>query len=73
MLVWACKTQRHVARSTVAAELLSVGDSVDQGILVGQMLYEVEHGAMTATQARTRRVDGVFVPLSLRRRCRHCH
>ena len=36
-------------------------DCVDQ---VVQILYKVEHGAMTATQARTRRMDGGFVPLS---------
>ncbi len=29
------------------------------------MLYEVEHSVMTATQARTRRMDGGFVLLSL--------
>jgi hypothetical protein len=65
ILDWACKTQRYVTRSTFAAEVLSSGDSVDQGISVGQMLSEADHGAMTATQDRERCMNGGFVPLSL--------
>ena len=52
---WVCKAQRHVCRSTFAAELLGAGDAVDQGILVCRMLYEIQYGALTATQARERR------------------
>ena len=32
VLDWACKSQRHVTRSTFSAELLSAGDAADQGI-----------------------------------------
>jgi hypothetical protein len=32
-LEWACKSQKRVARSTFSAELLSAGESLDQGIL----------------------------------------
>ena len=34
MIEWVCKGQRHVARSTFAAELLSAGDATDQGLLL---------------------------------------
>ena len=53
---WVCKAQRHVCRRTFAAELLGAGDAVDQGILVSHMLYEVQHGVLTAVQARERRI-----------------
>ena len=54
---WACKSQRHVTRSTFSAELLAAGDAVGQGILlVSHLLYEVEHGPMNAKQARDRRM-----------------
>ena len=56
---WACKSQRHVTRSTFSAELLGAGDAVDQGILVSHMLYEVEHGVLTAQEARDRRMEGI--------------
>ena len=62
---WVCKAQRHVCRSTFAAELLVVGDAVDQGILVSHMLYEVQHGVITATQARERRSAHGFTPMAL--------
>ena len=65
VIEWACRSQRHVTRSTFAAELLSAGDAVDQGILVAQMLREVETGPMTAESARARRENGGFVPMSL--------
>ena len=65
VIEWACRSQRHVTRSTFAAELLSAGDAVDQGILVSQMLCEVETGPMTAESARARRENGGFVPMSL--------
>jgi hypothetical protein len=45
VLDWACKSQRHVTRSTFSAELLSAGDAADQGILISHMLCELEQGA----------------------------
>ena len=62
---WACKSQRHVTRSTFSAELLAAGDAVDQGILVSHLLYEVEHGPMNAKQARDRRMEGGYIPTAL--------
>ena len=62
---WACKSQRHVTRSTFSAELLAAGDAVDQGILVSHLLYELEHGPMDAKQARDRRMDGGYIPTAL--------
>ena len=51
VLDWVCKSQRHVTRSTFAAELLGAGDAVDQGLLISQMLHEVEHGVLSASDA----------------------
>ncbi|MCP4240291.1 MAG: hypothetical protein GY772_06980, partial [bacterium] len=65
MLEWACKSQRHVTRSTCSAELLAPGDAVDQGLLVSHMLYEVGHGPLTAEQARVKRMAGGYVPTAL--------
>ena len=62
---WACKSQRHVTRSTFSAELLAAGDAVDQGILVSHLLYEVEHRPMNAKQARDRQMEGGYVPTAL--------
>jgi hypothetical protein len=47
MLDWACKSRRHVTRSTFSAELLSAGDAIDQGVLVSHLLFELEHGPLT--------------------------
>merc|ERR1711873_359240 len=62
---WACKSQRHVTRSTFSAELLAAGDAVDQGILVSHLLYELEHGTMDAKQARDRRMEGGYIRSAL--------
>ena len=64
VLDWTCKSQRRVARSTFSAELLSAGDAADQGILISQMLHELEHGPMTALDARNRRMEGGYVPIA---------
>ena len=80
VLDWACKSQRHVARSTFSAELLSAGDAADQGILISHMLHELEHGPMTAHEARQHRLHGGYIPtpllllrsLSSQRRSRCC-
>ena len=65
ILDWTCRAQRHVARSTFAAELLSAADAVDQGILISHMMYEVQHGPLTAAAARQRRDHMGFVPMTL--------
>ena len=62
---WACKSQRHVTRSTFSAELLSAGDAADQGILISHMLYELEHGPMSPLEARNRRMQGGHTPIAL--------
>ena len=58
ILDWACRSQRHVTRSTFSAELLAAGDAVDQGILISHMVHELENGPMTAFDARNRRMHG---------------
>ena len=60
VLDWVVKNQRHVTRSTFAAELLSGGDAVDQGMLMSQLLHEVIVGPMTATEARSQRINGTY-------------
>ena len=62
---WACRSQRHVARSTFAAELLSARDAIDQGILVSHMLLECESGPLSAHTARQKRDDQGYVPTAL--------
>ena len=66
VLEWVCKGQRHVARSTFAAELLSAGDALDQGLLLVQQMHEMLVGPTSASNARERRLSGGFiVPLVL--------
>ena len=60
VLDWVCKNQRHVVRSTFAAELLSGGDAVDQGLLLSQLMHELAHGPMTAVEARNQRLTGGY-------------
>ena len=47
-------------RSTFAAELLSGGDAVDQGLLLSQLMHELAHGPMTAVEARNQRLTGGY-------------
>jgi len=55
-----------VTRSTFSAELLSGGDSVDQGLLMSQLMHEMVHGPLTATEARELRLTGGFkIPMVL--------
>ena len=65
ILDWACKSQRHVTRSTFSAELLAAGDAADHGILLSHMLFELEHGPMSAFEARNRRMEGGYLPIAL--------
>ena len=65
VLDWACKPQRHVTRSTFSAELLATGDAADPGILIAHMLHELEHAPMTAHEARSRRIEGGYMPVAL--------
>ena len=60
VLDWQCKNQRHVTRSTFAAELLSGGDAVDQGMLLSQLMHELASGPITATEARELRLKGGY-------------
>ena len=61
----ACRSQRKVSRSTFSAELQPGCDAVDQGILISQMIYEVEHGVITAAESKKLRDDGGYSPLAL--------
>ena len=65
VLDWACKSQRHVTRSTFSAELLAACDATDQGILIAHMLRELEHGPMSALEARNRRMAGGYIPVAV--------
>ena len=65
LIDWACKSQKCVTRSTFSAELLAAGDATDQGILLSQILWEVEVGPLTKQEAKERRDSGGFLPMSL--------
>ena len=65
ILEWVCKAQRHVVRSTFAAELLGACDALDQGVLISQMLRESSSGVLSAAQARQLRIHGGFFPVTL--------
>ena len=65
ILDWACRSQRHVTRSTFSAELLAAGDAADQGILISHMMFELENGPLTPTEARERRMGGGYTPVGL--------
>ena len=65
ILDWACRSQRHVTRSTFSAELLAGGDAVDQGLLTSHMLLELESGPISMQEARNRRMQGGYIPTSL--------
>ena len=62
---WACKSQRHVTRSTFSAELLAAGDAFDQGLLTSHLIYEIEFGPLTSKAARDHRMEGGYIPISL--------
>ena len=65
VIEWACRSQRHVTRSTFSAELLAACDAIDMGILLAQMIYELEHGPLSALQVRDRRMEGGYSCLAL--------
>ena len=58
ILDYACKSIRQVTRSTFSAELLSAGNAADEAILISHMVYEIEHGPITISEARQRRFSG---------------
>ena len=65
ILDYACKSIRQVTRSTFSAELLSAGNAADEAILISHMVYEIEHGPITVSEARQRRFSGDYVPVAL--------
>jgi len=65
ILDWTCKSQRHVCRSTFAAELLGAGDAADQGLLVSQMMFEVACCSLVPVEVRKRMSSNGFVDVAL--------
>ena len=55
------------------AELLGVGDVADQGIILGHMMYELEHGLIISKQARDQRMHGGYIPTALYLDARSVH
>jgi hypothetical protein len=55
----ACKSQRHVTRSSFSAGLLSVGDAVDRGMLIARMICEIKSRPLFAAEARRKRIEGL--------------
>jgi hypothetical protein len=62
---WVCKSQKHVTRSTFAAELLSAGETVDHGLLLSHMLKELEVGPLSPSVSRGMCESGGFIPMAL--------
>ena len=55
---WYSKKHDHVVRSTYAAELHSLLDAINQGIVIAYCLTEVMKGSMTALELATRFYTG---------------
>jgi hypothetical protein len=55
---YCCKQQRHVTRSTFAAELFAACDAMDHGLLLATMLHQVQVGAVDCASARQLREFG---------------
>ena len=62
LIDWVSKSQKHVCRSAFAAELLGACDSVDRGVLISQMMFEVRYGRYSAKHMRDLRNEGGFIP-----------
>ena len=62
---WVCKSQKNVTRSTFAAELLAGGMAADAGILMSNLLCEIEKGPLSVTRARELREFGGYIPVYL--------
>ena len=60
ILEFASKKQRHVTRSTFAAELFGATDTADTMLVVVLALHEVETGTITIEQARRLREYGPY-------------
>ena len=58
LLDYACKSERHVTRSTFSAELFSACDTADHGLLLATIMHQIQTGACTVTRARELREDG---------------
>ena len=66
LLDYVSRAQRHVTRSTFAAELFSACDACDHGILVALMLREISKGVGDRSSARLlREVGGYAMPFVL--------
>ena len=66
LIDYACKQQRHVTRSTFAAELFAACDAMDHGLLLATMLHQVSVGTVNISEARQlREFGGWLVRLAL--------
>ena len=65
ILDWACRSQRHVTRSTFSAELFAAGAAAGHGALISHTFREIENGPMPMFVSRNRRTHGGYVPTAL--------
>ena len=66
ILEYLSKAQRHVTRSTFSSELHACCDAADLGVLLLQMLHEIDAGPVTAQQSREMRMNGGYcIPMVL--------
>ena len=61
ILEYASKKQRHVTRSTFAAELFGACDTADLILVVNLAIHEIETGPVTTSEARRLRDEGGFL------------
>ena len=65
LLEYYSRKQRHVCRSTYAAELFSLTETVDVSIYLASALYEVAHGVQTTETLRLVREGGLQSPVAI--------
>ena len=65
LLEYYSRKQRHVCRSTYAAELFSLTEAVDVSIHLASALYEVAHGVQTTETLRLVREGGLQSPVAI--------
>ena len=65
LLEYYSRKQRHVCRSTYAAELFSLTEAADLSMFIASALYEVAHGVQTTETLRLIREGGLASPVAI--------
>ena len=65
LLEYYSRKQRHVCRSTFAAELFSLTEAADIAIHLASALYEIAHGVQSTDTLRLIREGGLRAPVAI--------